>query len=55
MFGLKLAAPGDRRQLSFFSTITTFGTPLDITVSEIAIEAFFPADDQTAQWLRASP
>jgi MFS family permease len=51
MFGLKLAAPGDGRQLSFFSTITTFGTPLDITVSEIAIEAFFPADDVTAQVL----
>jgi hypothetical protein len=51
MFGLKLAAPGDGRQLSFFSTITTFGTPLDITVSEIAIEAFFPADDETARWL----
>jgi transcriptional regulator with XRE-family HTH domain len=48
MFGLKLAAPGDGRELSFFSTITTFGTPLDITVSEIAIEAFFPADEETA-------
>jgi transcriptional regulator with XRE-family HTH domain len=55
MFGLKLAAPGDGRQLSFFSTITTFGTPLDITVSEIAIEAFFPADDETARWLGANP
>jgi transcriptional regulator with XRE-family HTH domain len=54
MFGLKLAAPGDGRQLSFFSTITTFGTPLDITVSEIAIEAFFPADDQTTDWLSTS-
>lgn len=54
MFGLKLAAPGDGQELSFFSTITTFGTPLDITVSEIAIEAFFPADDQTGQWLAAS-
>jgi transcriptional regulator with XRE-family HTH domain len=51
MFGLKLAAPGDGRVLSFFSTITTFGTPLDITVAEIAIEAFFPADDQTAEWI----
>jgi transcriptional regulator with XRE-family HTH domain len=54
MFGLKLAAPGDGRELSFFSTITTFGTPLDITVSEIAIEAFFPADDETARWLATS-
>jgi transcriptional regulator with XRE-family HTH domain len=51
MFGLKIAAPGDGRELSFFSTITTFGTPQDITVSELAIEAFFPADDATAQWI----
>jgi len=51
MFGLKLAAPGDGTELSFFSTITTFGTPHDITVSELAIEAFFPADEQTARTL----
>jgi hypothetical protein len=36
------------------STITTFGTPLDITVSELSIEAFFPADDFTAGVLRAA-
>ncbi len=39
--------------LSFFSTTTVFGTPVDITVSELAIEAFFPADPQTAEALRA--
>lgn len=39
--------------LSFFSTITVFGTPVDITLSEIAIEAFFPADDATGEALRA--
>jgi len=33
--------------LSFISTITVFGTPLDITLSELAIEAFYPADEQT--------
>lgn len=33
--------------LSFFSTTTVFGTPLDVTMSELAIEAFFPADDET--------
>jgi transcriptional regulator with XRE-family HTH domain len=38
-------------ELSFMSTITTFGTPLDITVSELSIEAFFPADDHTADVL----
>lgn len=35
--------------LSFFSTTTLFGTPVDITVSELAIEAFLPADVETAQ------
>ncbi|MEW9583620.1 helix-turn-helix domain-containing protein [Paraburkholderia sp. DGU8] len=38
--------------LSFFSTTTVFGTPVDVTLSELAIEAFFPADPQTAVALR---
>jgi transcriptional regulator with XRE-family HTH domain len=38
--------------LSFFSTTTVFGTPVDITLSEIALEAFFPADVATAEALR---
>lgn len=38
--------------LSFFSTTTLFGTPVDITVSELAIEAFLPADDKTAEIMR---
>jgi len=42
----------DGRELAFFSTVATFGTPLDITVSELAIESFFPADPQTAFVLR---
>jgi len=36
------------RDLAFFSTVATFGTPLDVTVAELAIEAFFPADPATA-------
>jgi transcriptional regulator with XRE-family HTH domain len=40
------------RELSFFSTVSTFGTPLDITVAELAIESFFPADAGTAELLR---
>jgi transcriptional regulator with XRE-family HTH domain len=39
-------------ELAFMSTITTFGTPLDITVSELSIEAFFPADAHTGEILR---
>jgi hypothetical protein len=37
---------GDLR-LSCFSTITTFGTPQDVTLQELRIESFFPADDAT--------
>jgi transcriptional regulator with XRE-family HTH domain len=40
-------------ELAFMSTITTFGTPLDITLSELSIEAFFPADAHTAAVLRS--
>lgn len=42
----------DGRELSFFSTIATFGTPVDITVAELAIESFYPADAETAAYLR---
>jgi len=38
--------------LSFFSTTMVFGTPIDVTVSELAIEAFFPANAATAEHLR---
>jgi transcriptional regulator with XRE-family HTH domain len=37
--------------LAFFGTTTVFGTPLDITLSELAVEAFFPADEHTARSL----
>lgn len=40
--------------LSFISTTTVFGSPLDITLSELAIEAFFPADRKTGDALRAA-
>ena len=39
--------------LSCFSTTTVFGTPVEVTLSEIAIEAFFPANRETAEALRA--
>lgn len=38
--------------LAFFSTITIFGTPLDVTLSELALECFYPADAATADALR---
>jgi hypothetical protein len=42
---------GDR-VLSFLSTTTVFGTPVEITLSELALESFFPADVETAEALR---
>lgn len=38
--------------LSFISTTTIFGTPVDVTLQELAVDSFFPADDQTARVLR---
>ena len=34
---------------SFFTTITTLGTPLDLTTQELRIESLFPADEETKQ------
>ncbi|MGI8410949.1 MAG: helix-turn-helix domain-containing protein [Solirubrobacteraceae bacterium] len=41
-------------ELAFFSTISTFGTPVDITLAELAIEAFYPANAHTANRLLQS-
>ena len=43
----------ERGTLSFISTTTVFGTPVDVTLSELALETFFPADAETAEALRA--
>jgi len=48
---LKLRSEGGE-VLSFFSTTMVFGTPVDITLSELALETFFPADDLTARRMR---
>ena len=40
--------------LALFGTTTVFGTPVDITLSELAVESFFPADAATAEALRAA-
>jgi len=39
-------------ELRFFSTMATFGTAVDITVAELSIESFFPADEATARAMR---
>ena len=38
--------------MDFFSTVTTLGTPLDITLQELRIECFFPANEQTVASVR---
>jgi transcriptional regulator with XRE-family HTH domain len=43
----------DGAELSFISTVTTFGTALDVTVSELSIESFFPADAATAEAVKS--
>lgn len=47
----QLATPGG--VLSFFTTTTMFGTPVDITLAEIAIETFLPANPETAAAMQA--
>jgi transcriptional regulator with XRE-family HTH domain len=47
---LRYAADG--RELSFFSVTSVLGTPLDVTLAELAIESFLPADAATAAFLR---
>ena len=39
--------------MSFISTTTVFGSPVDVTLQELAVESFFPADEATALALRA--
>jgi hypothetical protein len=48
---MKLRSPAG--VLSFISTTTIFGSPLDVTLQEIALETFFPSDEFTRQALRS--
>ncbi|HZP27569.1 MAG TPA: helix-turn-helix domain-containing protein [Acidimicrobiia bacterium] len=41
-------------ELSMFTTLTTFGTPQDITLAELSVELFYPADDASDALLRAA-
>ncbi|MGP3990538.1 helix-turn-helix domain-containing protein [Streptomyces sp. 3N207] len=53
-FALPLVIEHGGQTLSFLSTIATFNTPLDVTVSELAVETFLPADPATAKALHHS-
>lgn len=46
---LRMRLSADGPVLSFLTIVSTLGTPYDVTLDEIAIESFFPADEQTAQ------
>ncbi|WP_371631097.1 helix-turn-helix transcriptional regulator [Streptomyces sp. NBC_00341] len=52
-FALPLLIEQDGRLLSFVASIATFNTPMDVTVAELAIETFLPADPGTAAYLRS--
>jgi transcriptional regulator with XRE-family HTH domain len=39
--------------LRMFTTLTTLGTPLDVTAQELRIESYFPADQPTEEWVRS--
>ena len=49
---LRLRLPGWESPLSLISTTTVFGTPVDVTLSELALECFYPADERTCEALQ---
>lgn len=52
-FALPMRIEHDGRILSFMSSISTFNTPMDVTVAELAIETFLPADPATLKYLQS--
>ena len=48
---LPVRAHTSRGLLSFFTTLATFGTAADVTLSELSVEQFFPADEATRRAL----
>jgi hypothetical protein len=49
---LPLVLRKDGTELKLFTSITTLGTPHDVTLHELRVESFFPANDATADWFR---
>ncbi|MFI7346219.1 helix-turn-helix domain-containing protein [Streptomyces sp. NPDC049936] len=50
-FALPMRIEHEGRTLSFISSISTFNTPMDVTVAELAIETLLPADPATVKYL----
>ncbi len=49
-----MAAKKGDLELKLFTVVSTFGTPQDVTLQELRIETFFPADETTEQYLQGS-
>lgn len=54
-FAVPMCIEVEGRTLALFSTLSTFGTAVDVGVSELSIETFYPADDATARLLSSHP
>ncbi|MDQ0765177.1 helix-turn-helix domain-containing protein [Streptomyces canus] len=52
-FALPMRIEHEGRTLSFTSSTSTFNTPMDVTVAELAIETFLPADPSTGKYLHS--
>ncbi|MFI5800626.1 helix-turn-helix domain-containing protein [Streptomyces sp. NPDC051677] len=52
-FALPMQIEHEGRLLSFISSVSTFNTPMDVTVAELAIETFLPADPATVKYLHS--
>ncbi len=52
-FAVPLQLRAEHGELQLMTTITTFATAVDVTLSELRLEAFLPADAQTAEFLQA--
>ncbi|MFC5954869.1 helix-turn-helix domain-containing protein [Streptomyces pratens] len=52
-FALPMRIEHGGRILSFVSSISTFNTPMDVTVAELAVETLLPADPATAKYLQS--
>ncbi|WP_406357869.1 helix-turn-helix transcriptional regulator [Streptomyces sp. NBC_01635] len=52
-FALPMRIEHEGRILSFVSSISTFNTPMDVTVAELAVETLLPADPATAKYLQS--
>jgi hypothetical protein len=51
-FAVPLRLASDEGELTLLTTLTSFATAVDVTIADLHLEAFLPADEQTAEALR---